>query len=53
RRLREHFGVHNRPSRPAIENLINKFERTSVRRRRPGRSAEKIAAVRASVNEHP
>lgn len=56
RRLCEHFGVHNRPSRPAIEHLINKFERTfalkdeiSVRCRHLIKSAENITAVRASV----
>lgn len=60
RKLRDHFGVHNRPSRSAVENLIKKFERTfslkdekSLGRDRPGRSAENIAAVSASVTEHP
>lgn len=60
RRLRDHFGVHNRPSRPAIESLIKKFERTfslkdekNLTRHRPKRSAENIAAVRDSVAARP
>lgn len=60
RRLREHFGRHNRPSRTGVQNLIKKFEETgSVKnletpvRLRSARSVENIDAVTGSVNENP
>lgn len=60
RKIRDHFGVHKRPSRPTIENLIKKFERTfslkderDLIRHRPKRSVENIAAVRDSVAARP
>lgn len=56
RNLRDHFGIHNRPSKTAITKLIEKFERTgsvtdvkTALRPRSGRSAENIAAVEENV----
>lgn len=59
RKVRTAFGHHQAPSRTAIVNLINKFERLgqvsdvkTPTRARPARSAENIAAVAESVAEN-
>lgn len=55
-RLRDHFGVHNRPSLPAIENLIKKLQQTfSLKHERDlchhwsKRTVENITAATDSV----
>lgn len=60
RRIREYFGVRNRPSEVTIRKIVRRFETTgSVKdietkvRERPARSVENIQAVRESVTENP
>lgn len=60
RALREYFGIQNRPSRQAITNVVQKFERNgsvlnikTPQRVRPVRSEENVANIRESVAQEP
>jgi len=60
RKIRDYFGVSNRPHENTIRNLIQKFESTGSidnvkppERKRTVRTVENIAAVRESISNEP